>query len=166
MFRKLFNPYARLTGQEVELRFSERSTRDRASGIPESITYDIFLQGSRVYVGYISLRLGESPEIYYLGHIGYRVEEAWRGHGYAAKALRALLPLIRAEGFHSLSITTDPDNIPSRKTCEKLGCELESIVKVPARYRALCMNSPAKCRYILRLAPEDAGGENAHDPAV
>jgi len=166
LLRKLFRPHAVLVGQEVTLRFAERTTRDRSYGIPESITYDICLTGSRQRVGYISLRLGESPEIYYLGHIGYRVEAPWRGHGYAAKALAALLPRIRAEGFHSLSITTDPDNIPSRKTCEKLGCVLESIVKVPPPYRALCMDAREKCRYILLLGDEAPERNRQHEPAV
>lgn len=161
MFRKLWRPYARLQGEGVELRFYERTTRDAGSGIPLSLTFDICLPGSRQRVGYISLRLGESPEIYYLGHIGYRVEPPFRGQGLAAKALMALLPVIREEGMRSLSITTDTDNIPSRKTCEKVGCVLENIVPVPLRYRELCSNSPAKCRYILLV---DAAGNERTMP--
>lgn len=148
MFRRLFFPHSHLQGDGLELHLAERTTRDKHQGIRESITYDIIHPGSFLYAGYVSLRLGESPEIYYLGHIGYRVEPAFRGHGLAARAVAALRPLIIDQGFCSLSITTDTDNIPSRKTCERLGCILESIVPVPPPYRALCMNSPAKCRYI------------------
>lgn len=148
MFRRLFFPHSRLQGDGLELHLAERTTRDKHQGIRESITYDIIHPGSFLYAGYVSLRLGESPEIYYLGHIGYRVEPAFRGHGLAARAVAALRPLIIDQGFYSLSITTDTDNIPSRKTCERLQCVLESIVPVPPPYRALCMNSPAKCRYI------------------
>lgn len=160
LLRKLFRPHAVLVGQEVTLRFAERTTRDRSYGIPESITYDICLTGSRQRVGYISLRLGESPEIYYLGHIGYRVEPAFRGHGLAARAVTALRPLIIDQGINSLSITTDTDNIPSRKTCERLQCVLESIVPVPMQYRALCMNSPAKCRYIYFPQGDNPGKDS------
>lgn len=152
MFRRMFQAFPELPGEGIVLRFRDRSLRDRSQGIKESITYDICLKGSDAYAGYISLRLGESPEIYYLGHIGYRVEEPYRGHGLAARAVRAMMPLIRENRFASLTITTDPDNIPSRKTCERLGCILESIVPVPRRYRPLCMNSPAKCRFILLTA--------------
>jgi predicted acetyltransferase len=161
----LFFSHTLLPGQDVELRFRDRTTRDRKQGIRESFTYDICMMDTGEYVGYISLRLGESPEIYYLGHIGYRVEEPWRGRGYAAKAVQALLPLIKDTGMLSFSITTDPDNIPSRKTCEKLGCMLESIVPVPPRYRALCMNSPAKCRYILLVDGDETERTANHDSA-
>ena len=165
MFRRLFFSRTVLHGQGVDLRFRDRTTRDRNQGIRESYTYDICLIDSGEPVGYISLRLGESPEIYYLGHIGYRVEEPWRGHHYAARAVQALLPLIKDLGMLSISITTDPDNIPSRKTCEKLGCVLENIVPVPPRYRALCMNSPAKCRYILLVDGDATERTATHDSA-
>ena len=157
MFRRLFYRYPDLPGQGVVLRFRERTTRDRRFGMMENYTFDICHSRTGQYMGYVSLRLGESPEIYYLGHIGYRVEEAFRGHGYAAKAVRALVPLIQEKQMRSVTITTDTDNLPSRKTCLNLGCVLESTVPVPLRYRPLCMDSPAKCRYIYLLdsaAPE------------
>ena len=160
--RRLFHPYALLTGEGLELRLRERTTRDRRQGIRENIIYDICPPGVP-YAGYVSLRLGESPEIFYLGHIGYRVEEPFRGQGLAARAVRALLPLMVHEGLRSLSITTDTDNLPSRKTCENLGCILESIVPVPRRYRALCMNSPAKCRYVLLVEELSKEGIRRHD---
>lgn len=165
MFRRLFCTQQDLHGQGITLRFRERTTRDRRQGIPESITYDICHAQTLAYMGYVSLRLGESPELYYLGHIGYRVEEPYRGYGYAALAVKAMLPVMEKEGLHSISITTDTDNIPSRKTCENLGCVLENIVRVPGKYRALCMNSPAKCRYIL-LPGDIKEGSAAHDFAI
>lgn len=149
MLRRLFFPLHTLKGDGILLVLQERTTRDKGLGIKESYTYEILHAVSGAYLGYVSLRVGESPEIYYLGHIGYRVEAPYRGHGYAKKAVLALLPLLRRLGYVTLSITTDTDNLPSRKTCINLGCELESIVKVPERFRPLCMNSPAKCRYIL-----------------
>lgn len=161
MFARWFNPRPVLSGDGVELRFRERTSQDRSMGIRETLTYDICLPGSPRYAGYISLRLGESPEIYYLGHIGYRVEEPYRGQGLAARAVRAMKPLIQAHQFRSLSITTDVDNLPSRRTCENLGCVLESIVPVPMKYRAMCMNSPLKCRYILLVDDEER--TNAHE---
>jgi RimJ/RimL family protein N-acetyltransferase len=106
----------------------------------------------------VSLRLGESPQLYYLGHIGYRVEEPFRGHGYAARAVAALRPVLLGLGLHTVVITTDVDNVPSRRTCERLGCVLERVAPVPPQYRALCMDSPAKCRYILFVQENQPGG--------
>ena len=165
MFRRLFFAHQKLLGEGLELHLSERTTRDRNHGIAETFTYDIFLPNHRAYAGYVSLRTGESPEIYYLGHIGYRVNPPYRGFGLAARAVRALTPLILDERFYSLSITTDTDNIPSRKTCENLGCVLENIVPVPRKYRELCMHSPAKCRYIYFPRQSDAERTVLHEPA-
>ncbi|HSK68386.1 MAG TPA: GNAT family N-acetyltransferase [Candidatus Limnocylindria bacterium] len=158
MFRRLLFARQEIKGPGVELRLRERLGIDRDGGIRESVTYDILPPGGRHAAGYVSLRLGESPELYYLGHIGYRVEEAFRGHGYAAKAVAALCPVMHSLGLHTVVITTDVDNVPSRRTCERLGCELERIVPVPQRYRNLCMDSPAKCRYILSVDGPAPGG--------
>ena len=54
----------------IELRLADAGLRDDQSGIVDGYTFDIHPVGSRRAVGYISLRLGESPVLYYLGHIG------------------------------------------------------------------------------------------------
>ena len=59
--------------------------------------------------------------------------------------------MMRQLGKTSVVITTDPDNIPSRRTCEALGCEMERIVDVPKEIRNRWEISPVKCRYIWRL---------------
>ena len=59
-----------------------------------------------------------------------------------------MTPVMQQEGLQSLVITTDTDNWASRRTCEKIGCVLESVVPVPEAYRILCSGSTAKCRYI------------------
>jgi predicted acetyltransferase len=54
-----------------------------------------------------------------LGHIGYTVVAWKRRLGYATEALRLLLPDAKAEGLRYVEITTDPENIPSRRVIEK-----------------------------------------------
>ena len=68
--------------------------------------------------------MGDSPCVYYFGHIGYHVDPPWRGHHYAARACALLAPLIAVAGKSSVVITADPDNFASRRTCERLGCVL------------------------------------------
>jgi predicted acetyltransferase len=58
---------------------------------------------------------------YVLGHIGYAVVPARRGRGYATKALALLLPEARKEGLDYVTLTTDPDNIPSQKVITNNG---------------------------------------------
>lgn len=133
----------------LSLKMVERRMRDTECGIVDGYTLDIYPRGETRPAGYVSLRIGESPELYYLGHIGYRVYNEFRGHGYAAHAVRLLFPLMREHGLRSVVITTNPENAASRATCRNLGCVLENIVPVPQAYRELCMGAAHKCRYIL-----------------
>ena len=59
-----------------------------------------------------------------LGHIGYSVVPWKRQRGYATRALCLLLPHARAEGLAYVELTTDADNIPSRRVIEANGGEL------------------------------------------
>ncbi len=120
-------------------------------GFGEVYDYIIAPHGQRRQAGRISLRLGESPCVYYFGHIGYHVDPPWRGHHYAARACALLEPLIAASGKSSIVITTDPDNMPSRHTCERIGCMLESIVPVPPLMQSRWELSPVKCRYVWKI---------------
>lgn len=83
-------------------------------------------------VGQCDLRIGYNENLFYGGHIGYRVEEAYRGHRYAAKACRLLFLLAKKHGMAYLYITCNPDNLPSRRTCESLDGEFLGEVTLPA----------------------------------
>lgn len=152
MLNGIFRKKAAFWDDEIELVLSGRDVRDAECGIDGGFTFYIYPRGTRDYAGYVSLRLGESPELYYLGHIGYRVEEQYRGNGYAARACELLKPLMKRLNFESVCITANPENTASRKTCEKIGCILESTVKVPSRYVYICSGAEKKCRYILYTA--------------
>lgn len=87
-------------------------------------------QGNKM--GSCDLRVGYTQGLYYGGHIGYGVDEAFRGRHLAAKACRLLFSLARKHGMEYVYITCDPENLPSRKTCEGLGGELLEIAELPA----------------------------------
>lgn len=82
-------------------------------------------------VGECCLRVGYIRRVYYGGHIGYGIDEPHRGHHYAEQACRILFRLARAHGMEYVYITCDPDNAPSRRTCERLGGELLEIAVLP-----------------------------------
>jgi tagatose 1,6-diphosphate aldolase len=103
-------------------------------------------------IGSIQLRVGNTPDlVLYGGHIGYGVEPAYRGHHYAARACRLLFPLALRHGLRTLWITCNPDNIGSRKTCERLGAELVEIVDLPEDSDMYQKGWRQKCRYRIDL---------------
>lgn len=103
-------------------------------------------------MGGINLRIGKGENlIRYRGHIGYSVDPQYRRHGYAARACLLLLPLARRHGINPLWITCNPDNIASRKTCERVGARLVEIVTVPEGTEAYRAGAREKCRYRLEL---------------
>lgn len=87
------------------------------------------LQGNKM--GFCDLRIGYTQGLYYGGHIGYTVEAPYRGHHYAAKVCKLLFKLAKKHGMDYLYITCNPDNIPSRKTCEFLQGEFLGIKELP-----------------------------------
>lgn len=67
-----------------------------------------------------------------LGHIGYNVVPWKRRLGYATEALRLILPEAVAEGLAYVEITTDPNNVGSRRVIEANGGRLvERFIKPP-----------------------------------
>lgn len=82
-------------------------------------------------MGTCDLRIGYNEVLYYGGHIGYSINEEYRGHHYAAKACKLLFSLAQKHGMDFLYITCNPDNIASRKTCEYLQGEFIGIVELP-----------------------------------
>jgi tagatose 1,6-diphosphate aldolase len=87
---------------------------------------------TRKRVGNITLRLTER-EIFlkYFGQIGYSVEEGSRGSGFAARAVKLLMPLARAHGFEDVWITCNPDNQASVRTAEAAGFGFVELVEIP-----------------------------------
>jgi tagatose 1,6-diphosphate aldolase len=102
--------------------------------------------------GGLGLRIGNNKEIeLYSGNIGYHVYPPARGHHYAERACRLVMPLARRHGLTHLWITTNPDNVPSRRTCERLGAQLIDTVTIPKDHPFRSRGETAKCRYLLRL---------------
>lgn len=110
---------------------------------------------TRQVLGNIRLSLGSTPHLErYAGHIGYGVLPEHRGHHYAARSVRLLLPLARKAGLDPLWITCDPENLASRRTLELAGAELVEIVDVPLDCIIHRRGHPRKCRYRIIFGKE------------
>ncbi len=146
-----FFPLGPLTDGELTLKSSQNIAAVPARNwLP---IYDFTMQVNGETAGAINLRVGNTFSIVmYGGHIGYGVEMAFRGHHYAERACRLLLPLATAHGLTTLWITTAPDNISSRRTCERLGAWFVETVPLPEDDEQYQGRDRERCRYRLDLA--------------
>jgi len=150
-----FNEYGVLTDGEIEVIVAEK--RPDVTGKPYTPAYcfDICLPDSSQPVGSIDLRITNTTHIImYGGHIGYDINRKYRGNRYAVKACNLVKQVALDHGFRTLWITCNPDNYPSRRTCEILGCELVEVVDVPVNTAMYRDGDRQKCRYRWDLAGE------------
>lgn len=82
-------------------------------------------------IGNINLRVGYTESLYYGGNIGYGIDEPYRCKGYAVEACKLIIPVIKAHGMKKLNISSEKDNISSKRVCEKLGAKLLRVATVP-----------------------------------
>ena len=137
---------------DLSLKLLTSSPGNAKQGLVSSYKFQMIVHGCAKPAGTISLRIGDTDDlVLYFGHIGYGVEPAHRGHHYAARACRLLLPLARRHEMETLWITCNPDNIGSRRTCELLGATLAEIVDVPKRTDLYWQGDRQKCRYRLDI---------------
>ena len=108
--------------------------------------------GAMAVAGSVALRIGDTPDLrMYVGHLGYNVFPPRQGQHLAERACRLLLPLARQHGLTELWITANPENIASRRTCERLGATLVDTVAVPKKHELHRRGERFKCRYRLGL---------------
>ncbi len=136
-----------LTDNEIDLRIKKKAKAVKIKGYLPAYIYHITMHGDKEPIGQIDIRIGRNANTYYGGNIGYRVYEGYRGHGYAEKACRIIAQVARAHGMETLLITCNPDNTPSRRTCEKLGAVLSGIVDLPPYNEMYKMGERQKCIY-------------------
>ncbi|MFA7673976.1 MAG: GNAT family N-acetyltransferase [Clostridia bacterium] len=120
----------KLADDEIELVCIKRKPAIPEIKYVPSYVFEIRRNGIRI--GEIGLRIGYTEGLYYGGNIGYAVDGPYRGHGYAAKGCRLLVPVMKAHGMKKVVITNEQHNIPSMRTCEKIGARLIDVVKLPA----------------------------------
>jgi predicted acetyltransferase len=142
----------KLIDGDLELILVEKYPGDPTINYVPAYRFNMILPGQSEAVGHIELRVGNTDHIVlYGGHIAYAVAPQHRGHRYAARACRLLLPLARRHGLQTLWITCNPDNIASRRTCEIAGAEFIEIVDLPEDTDMYQEGERQKCRYRLNL---------------
>lgn len=141
-----FKDFDNLTDGVIDLKIEDKIPPNEEKGYVPAYKYRITLHDSNDSIGFISIRIGYNDSLYYVGHIGYEIKESYRGNNYASKACKIIKQVAIAHGMDSLIITCIPDNVPSRKTCDKAGLKLIEIVDLPP-YNEMYQNGIQMCRY-------------------
>lgn len=146
------NP-GRLVDGDLELILIEQYPGDPLTRRVPAYKFDMRRSGTPQTIGHIELRVGNSEHIVmYAGHIGYGVDPKHRGHGYAARACRLLLPLARTHGLTPLWITCSPENAASRRTLERLGAQYVETVDLPEDTDMYQRGGRQVCRFRVGLS--------------
>lgn len=122
-----------ISGDHVDLELLEFVRMPLKKQCRPYYIFSILVQKNEV--GRLVFRLGSDKDHEFSGHIGYTIEEAYRGHHYAYEACRTLIPFMKKMGYHHVIITCDPTNIASRKTIEKLPVHYLGTKPIPRHLR-------------------------------
>ncbi len=146
-FVSRFQNATKITDGMIELHLDEKTPGDVEKGYVPALKYGVVCAATGETVGYCDLRLGHCENTYYGGHIGYGIDAAHRGHAYAEKACRLLFIIARAHGMTHLYITCNPDNLASKRTCEKLGLLYKGVVALPLDNPMRVLGETEKCLF-------------------
>ena len=123
----------KIKGNRITLKLEEKTPPDREKNYVETHYFAVMLNGKNPQrIGSISAKLGMNEFLYYVGNIGYNIDEPFRGNGYAGEAVELVKQLFKKNGFSKVIITNDPRNYASIRVCEKLGAKFIKTVDVPA----------------------------------
>lgn len=104
----------------VRLKVISENPADNIKKYVPSIEYEIVIDSKQEVIGRCVLRIGHNDNTYWGGNIGYYIYEKFRGHGYAYEACLLLFEIAKVKGLSEIYITCNPENIASKRTCEKL----------------------------------------------
>lgn len=87
-----------------------------------TLSYDISVPELERIVGTVEYRFETGRDLKFYGNIGYVIYQPYRGHGFAYQSCMMLLELLKKEHpeLHEVYITCNPDNVPSKKTIQKI----------------------------------------------
>ncbi len=143
-----------LRDREISLRINVITPGNRERGFSPAYHFNFFRNGYREIGGKFALRIGWTRNLLmYGGHVGYELEPIHRGHHFAERAVRLMLPLAWGHGLPEVWITCNPDNLASIRTCERLGATFVENVPLPPTSDMALRGEMTKNRYVLRRPP-------------
>lgn len=133
-----------LVDGDLKLQLVERTPADHERGFAPTYRFAMVGAASGVAMGNVNLRVGRTEHLtLYRGHIGFGVEEPFRGNRLALRSCRLLAGLARHHSLVPLWLTCDQGNLASQRTLESLGAEFVEIRTMPADYPYIEYYPPA-----------------------
>lgn len=121
-----------LADGELQVVLTKTTPADPVKKYVPGYEFEMREEGSHGRAGTLRLRIGRTrPLTGWCGHIGYEVDEKYRGKRYAARSCLLVFQIAYAHGRRTIWITCDPKNMASRRTCEIAGGHYVDTVTVP-----------------------------------
>jgi tagatose 1,6-diphosphate aldolase len=138
---------------DLALRLNALRPANPAAHWAGAMVFDIVERPTGQVVGGIHLRLADTQDlVLHGGHVGYAVDPPFRGHRYAARAVKMLLPIARQAGMEVVWITCDPANVASRRTLEIAGGEYVDTLDIAPWSRMYEKGFRQVCRFRFDLS--------------
>ena len=147
---RFINP-GKLVDDDLKLVLVKKTPVDPVTGYSPCYHFEMRRCNHTGAIGIIRLRIDSTAKMRYPGHIGYEVKPRFRGHRYAARSCRLVLPLARDHRLQSVWLTVDPKNIPSQKTCKIISAEYIETVRIPKDHEMYREGARYRRRYRLSL---------------
>ncbi len=126
-----FKEVGYLTDKEIDLILYKKVPGAYERFYVPSYHFKIKRHLSQIEVGRIDIRIGYNENTFYGGNVGYEIYPPFRGHYYAAKACKIIQKVGKMHGMEYLYICCVPENIPSNKTCQKVGSQYLGNFQIP-----------------------------------
>jgi tagatose 1,6-diphosphate aldolase len=161
MFR--FRNPGRLIDGDLELVLVEKRPANPIRKRSPCYVFEMRKSSGRAKIGTTRLRIDSTAKLRLPGHIGFDVKSRFRGHRYAARSCRLLLPLARAHELACVWITCDPKNAASRRTCELAGGKYVETTRIPKGHEMYGQNDHFVRRYRIDLRRQSNGLSRTRD---
>lgn len=136
---------------DLELVLREISGASSPDQTLSNCAFKMIHRPSGAEAGTLNLRVGYTQNVtQYRGNIGYIVFEAYRGQHYSSRSCSLLVPLLKKIQFSPIWFTCNIDNIPSRKSIERVGALYVDTTVVPDYYKFIQFY-PSEARKKLRF---------------
>ena len=127
----IFKDFGILTNGVIDLVLVERSPAEPERKYVPRYKFNITIHNCDEIIGEADIRIGHNRNTYFGGNVGYCIDPKYRGHGYAAQAVRLLKKVAKTHKMSYIHGSCNPNNTPSRKTLENAGFELKGIENLP-----------------------------------